>query len=489
MNDEIKKFFSFLKSNEQILNEMKNEIAQKAEDAKAAYMKIISKAKENGFNFTYEDIKNYENDLRLSEELPDEQLSEIAGGVSMRKSAASSLLSLITFLTPLATFASNESAYAAFSSPCVQSSKAENESQVDLASYLKDAKISAAQNEALKITDEASSKIKTNVASSDNISSNRYYELSKFLGETVKVGRTELEKKLDEAVKNGDLPVKDFTLNQINSQYSKLVESSDKSAKYEILEGIDAIKLSESAEDCSIVQVASQFNALESMDPSPTAVKYWIFDRTQGPRASLQAVAAAKHREAADLQNKLPDAIKELLEKCYLKDRRKILAKYPNLYKNGYLQLLEINSVEDLNTLKDFLKSNIGELKFLFQWVKCERTGKKQLQVFSAAPSFQGCYIDWNSKDEKTTVFKEICDIIVSNEYESLAKAAAIRASETGHTVSLHLTLVGQGAFNNPSDVIKSSLQKIKKALENKDVNVYLHGYSKRDCQKWEDIM
>ena len=489
MKDEIKKFCSFLESNERVLKELKSEIAGKIKDENAVYESIISKAKENGFNFSYDDVKNYEKDLKNNNELTDEQLDNIAGGVSMRKGATGSLLSLITFLTPMATFANNGSAYAAPVSSYVESSKIKSEEQITLSSYLKDAKISEVQNEAFKITNEKSSKTRSNVASFEEISSDRYYELAKFLGEAIKVGRTELEKKLDLAVQNGDLPIKDFTLNQINSEYSKLNKSAGKSPSFKIMKGVDALKLSESAEDCSIVQVASQFNALESMSTEPTAVKYWIDDYTQGPRASLQAVAAAKHREAADLQNKLPDAIKGLFEKCTLKDGRKILMKYPNLYKNGYLQLLEIKSSEDLKVLRDFLKSNIGEFKFLSQWVKCEKTGKKQLQVFSAAPSFQGYYVDWNANDEKTNTLKEICDIIVSNEYESIAKAAAIRAQETGKSVSLHLTLVGQGAFNNPSEVMKNSLQKVKKELKNTDVKVYLHGYSKSDCQKWGNIL
>lgn len=486
MRSEIKKFCSFLENNEQVLKELKNEISGKFKDEKAIYMHIISKAKENGFNFTYDEVKNYEKDLN---ELSDEQLTEITGGVSMRKGAVGSLLSLITLLTPLANFANNGKVYAVSGDSYVSSSKMEVENQFNLVSYLKDAKISEAQNEAFKITNKKSAETGSNVAIFDDISSDRYYELAKFLGEAIKVGRTEVEKNLDLAVQNGDLPIEDITLKQINSEYLKLNKSKNVSPSFKIVKGIDALKLSESAEDCSIVQVASQFNALESMSTNPTAVKYWSYDKTQGPRASLQSVAAAKHREAADLQNKLPDAIKELLEKCTLKEGRKILIKYPNLYKNGYLQLLEIKSTEDLKILRDFLKNNIDEFKFLSQWVKCERTGKKQLQVFSAAPSFQGNYVDWDANDEKTNLLKEICDIIVSNEYESIAKVAAIRAHETGKSVSLHLTLVGQGAFNNPPEVMKNCIQKVKKELENTDVKVYLHGYNKIDCQKWENIL
>ena len=295
---------------------------------------------------------------------------------------------------------------------------------------------------------------------------------------------------MDLAVKNGDLPIKEFTLNQINSESAlKKSEKSDLKPEFKIIKGVDALKLSESAEDCSIVQVASQFNALESVSSKPTEVKSWIYDNTQGPRASLQAVAAAKHRESAHLQNKLPDAIQGILEKSKLKDGTQILKKYPNLYKNGYLKLLEIKSVEDLKTFKDFLDLNIGEFKFLSQWVKCEGTGKKQLQVFSAAPSFQGAYIDWSKTDARTNLLKEICKVIVINEYKSIAQIASLRSKQVDEPVSLHLTLVGQGVFNNPPEMIQELVETIKKELENTNVKVYLHGWSKEDCKKWEKVI
>lgn len=60
MNSEIKKFCSFLENNAQALKELKSEIAAKIKDENAVYAHIISKAKENGFNFTYDDVKNYE---------------------------------------------------------------------------------------------------------------------------------------------------------------------------------------------------------------------------------------------------------------------------------------------------------------------------------------------------------------------------------------------------------------------------------------------
>lgn len=359
-------------------------------------------------------------------------------------------------------------------------------SQTSLSSYLKEAKISQAQEDAFEITNKTASEIKgdDNVAKLSDISSNRSNE-----------SRTVLEKDLDSAVESGDLPIIPFTFGQIDleSKLNKSKKDSSKSPNFVLKEGVDALDLHKQFNGINVVQVASQFNALESTSAKISPVKDWIEDHTQGPRASLQSVCAAKHREAASLQKKLPDALQELLDKCILEDGSKILEKYNNksinLYENGYLQLFVIKDENDLRTLRNFLNKNINEVKFLSQWVKCERTGSKQLQVFNAGPSFQSpCpKPDWNKTDSSTKLLKEICEIIVSNGYKAIAQVAAIMSKQIDTPISLHLTLVGQGAFQNPPEVIKSAIKKVKEELKGTNVNVFLHGYSSSDCQKWKE--
>lgn len=479
---EVERFCVFLSENQPNLIALKNEIYQlkhNSANQEDIDKHIVFTAKKNGFDFNDEDLRNYQGELKSVEKLNDNQLREIVGGSSVKHAVAAGVLSLIGVAVPVGMLISslnadgNGGGYS-----CTERPGLLNLMGVD--SYLKEEKISKAQEEAFKITNSFFSKSLSNVANLDKISSYRY---------SVASSATELERQLDSAVRDGDLPIRWFTLSQINSEaQSSKSYKSEKSPTFEIVKGVDALKLSEVADDGSIVQVASQFNALESMSTDPSPVKEWIYDYTQGPRASLQSVAAAKHREAAHLQKKLPDAIYGVLEKCILSDGNSILRKYPSLYENGYLQLFKINSEEDLKTLRDFLKNNINEMKFLSQWVKCEGTGKKQLQVFSAAPSFQGFNINWGKSDDRTKLLREICEIIVSNEYKAIAQAAAIKANQSDKSVSLHLTLVGQGAFQNPISVIKSSMDKVKEALKGTDVKVYLHGWNDKDCIKWEKL-
>lgn len=309
---------------------------------------------------------------------------------------------------------------------------------------------------------------------------------------------TEIEKACDAAVDAGDLPIKALTLGKVDALRKSQPSKTSKTPEYTIVQKQDALKLYQEkfyGDAPAVVQVASQFNGLESPGDEPSAVGNWIGDRTQGPRASLQSILACKHREAAHLKGKLPDAIHDLLQKCKLEDGRSILEKFPALYKNGYLRLGEIllgnqhdweQTARDLTILRDYLKKNIGDLGFLSQWVLCNDKTTKQLQVFNAAPSYQGELVSWSDTYENVIPLqKEICEILVVNQYKATAQAAAILARETGKQVPLHLTLVGQGAFNNPSSVVGKALEAVKKELEGTDVHVYLHGFKDEEVSKW----
>ena len=408
-----------------------------------------------------------------TKKLSESNLEEVSGGV-MNKRLAAGVLASLSIITGTNRFTKD----IANATSSVGASRNEKESQnanencaigAEIKSYLKNEEIS-------HIEEKLSNEFKNNEKNIDLL------EISSFRYDNDKP--TELEKSIDLAVESGDLPVKKFTLDEINNCAVNVKEesSNDKKPQFILVKGQDALELynldKEYGENSSIVQVASQFNALESMISEPTAVKEWMYDYTQGPRASLQSVLACKHRESAHLKNKLPDAIKELLEKCKLKDGESILKKYRNLYRNGYLELFRIDSEDDLKTFKEFISKNIGNLNFLSQWVKCNNNVNKQLQVFSAAPSFQGNFIDWSKSDARIQLLSEICKIIVVNEYKSIAQVAAIRSKITNKPISLHLTLVGQGAFRNPPKVVYEALKEVKKELEATDVKVYLHGYS-----------
>lgn len=292
---------------------------------------------------------------------------------------------------------------------------------------------------------------------------------------------TYVEKWLDDIVDKGDLPIQQFTVKQIDDlkkSYPKL-ENGKCSIEDKV---VDALYLYRYFPDESIVQVASQFNALESPGNHFSPVMKWIYDFSQGPRASLQAVASAKHRESAYLKEKLPDMLKKLINEFETKENMKFSDYF---YKEGYLQLFVKDQKDNLKNFKDnlkkfseFLKENIGNLGFNAQWTLCGPQGKRQFQVFSAAPSFQGHPIDWDKdegqeKNKIKEIYKEICETLVVAQYKAIAQVACIRSVLTGKKQTLVLTSVGQGFFGNPPSVLEKSKNVVKEEVEGYNIDVF----------------
>ncbi|MDR0740569.1 MAG: hypothetical protein LBF34_02555 [Puniceicoccales bacterium] len=228
----------------------------------------------------------------------------------------------------------------------------------------------------------------------------------------------------------------------------------------------------------AIVQVASQFNALESTTPDIALLPTWVNDPTQGPGACLQALTATALRCAAQERWKLPDALLPLLEGCVV-ERQPILHKYPLLYRNGYWNLFEIQNLANLSRFANYIEANIGQLRIQAQWVRCEESGTTQLQVFSAAPAFVTEHIDWNETDGPADYFRRISTVILCAQYEALAQMARLSRR------SLHLTAVGMGTFNNPPEAFNAALGAALRVLEGSGIEVFLHGYSLGDIEKW----
>jgi hypothetical protein len=228
-----------------------------------------------------------------------------------------------------------------------------------------------------------------------------------------------------------------WTVDQINEAYNQVkqqtVRGNNDHVKFTIVEGMDVGRLQfASVGQLSILQVASQFNYLESPGTHIVPVKQYIYDHTQGPLASIEAAAAAIHRRVAVESGSLPNALCDIITHNFCQER--------NFYQNGYLQILEADVTKRCQLLNE-ITERVGHLRILPQWVKCEISGAHMLQVFAAAPSFQGYIPPANGSVEAA-----ICRSLVVPQYEAIAKLAVIRSVAIGKPVPLHLTLVGQGA-------------------------------------------
>lgn len=275
------------------------------------------------------------------------------------------------------------------------------------------------------------------------------------------------ESELINELKTSD-PPKTFTVKEIAHAFDELTKNNPrdqnvKKARFILVKGVGINYLHEAplAKD-SFVQLASQFNFLESPGPFVTSVSKYLDDHTQGPMGSIEALAAALHRTASVASGTLPHALTHVLP-----------AHHAHYYRNGYLELFKLHETE-LKSLYDHLQIHKDKLLILPQWVINESSSTKQIQVFSAAPSYQGS--DPPSLD---SFGGKICTLLVALQYEAIAKLAVIRSLALKRPVAIHYALVGQGAFNNPPEVISEALKRAAAVVRGyRDVRVYIHGFN-----------
>lgn len=465
-------------------------------DIKKAYKFYIEKT---GKNITIEEFLNRINTLSPVKENPDKKdvMDNVSGGKINMKSDTATLIAALTIIMPNSIVESpseyrNFLGFSSFSS--VMAKEYIESENKEIADYISNGKISESEEKISEIIREYINQGLDIPEVLDKVSSYRYPDMQNL---------TEVEKTLDRAVRHGDLPIKSFTAKELDALKSKCIPKGNYSPTYVFVENdCDAIELQFYSKDGAIVQIASQFNALESVSPYFSPVKSWFSDKTQGPMASLQSISACKHRESAVLLGNLPDAIKDIVDSCSVKKRYGFLnlfkknipitEKYRNLYMGGYLNLYEIkeDNLEDLTTFAKHINQNKGNLKINSQWVRCEKTGHKQLQVFCAGPSFQGSSsISWNDNGNKRiSAMKNICIDLVVEQYKAIAQISAIKSVLNGKQEELHLYMVGQGAFRNPPETMYSAIKAVSKELKGYDVKVYLHGGYLKSNNKWENV-
>lgn len=260
---------------------------------------------------------------------------------------------------------------------------------------------------------------------------------------------------------------KRWSIQTINETYIEVTHGAQEISDtlYYLVTGVGINYLHEApvGRDGAIVQAASQFNYLESTSNLFVApVGHYLDDKTQGPMASIEASAAAMYRRAAVLENKLPHALHQMLPNDFP-------VKY---YENGYLMPYNITDPAEQTNILQNLQKHIQQLEILPQWVLTESNQATQLQLFQAAPSYQGHFTE-----SKTTFAKDICTLLVVPQYKAIAQLAVIRSILINKTVNLHLTAVGQGAFNNPRSVYLDALRAVKEAIDGHNVRVFIHSY------------
>lgn len=259
-----------------------------------------------------------------------------------------------------------------------------------------------------------------------------------------------------------------WTIQEIDDVFDKLKKESPPEPNapipnFVVVKGVNVNFLADMpVGNGAIVQLASQFDYLESPNKEVQLVSSYTGDPSQGPHGVIEALAATLYRYTMVTTQKLQDALKNVVP----------ANAYDKYYKNGYLEPALAYDQGQIKNLSDAISANIKKLRILAQWVMTEGSGATDLQVFSAAPSFQmqGGY---KNKEEAM-----ICDQLVPPQYEAIGKLAVIRAIKTGQTVPVHLTAVGQGFFGNPISSYIESLKRIARVVKGyPKVKIYVHAW------------
>jgi hypothetical protein len=278
----------------------------------------------------------------------------------------------------------------------------------------------------------------------------------------------DLKAKIIAAARN----LKDTTVGDIDDTYRSLfkaVTSSTGTATFTIVGPIiDALVAPRSKlMDDSIVQVASQFNYLESMDSEYTEITQYYRDNTQGPRASVASLEALILRDAAIK----PTGAEKLGQQPVFNGI--------SWYRNGYLTPRDIPK-QDVQIAVTRIDQNIRNLRILAQVSISEfsSTKKPYIQVFSAAPSFQIGNQAQSTPPDKDSIYDSICVVLVLAQYTSIAKLAVIKSiANPSKPVNLHLTAVGQGAFSNHPSLYDKFITAVWKIVKPFNVSVFMHVY------------
>lgn len=175
-----------------------------------------------------------------------------------------------------------------------------------------------------------------------------------------------------------------------------------------------------------MLQVASQFNALESVSPKLNPLRFYPFDRTQGPRCVMPCANALLRRHVSGF-----DAFSHIFPDARIRER---------FVKHGFVQYGD-RPDKLLEALRDAGDGAVKRLLLLPQWTRAELVKPSAsassapsssgaadgaaafIQVFSAAPptNHQG-----NSGPREQQ--KQIALELVVPQYRALAQLAVIRS-------------------------------------------------------------
>ena len=243
----------------------------------------------------------------------------------------------------------------------------------------------------------------------------------------------------------------------------------------------------------AVIQVASQFNALEMVGPgvSPEqGITRYLQDSTQGPACALSCPAATVYRNYIHGPGMKGQGGGESHQINGLRDVEKVVG--PQKYwcmKNGYAMPLNGASMGDLGELitkKGLREKVIEAVRVSIHWdtqvgIKGP-TEQRVCQVFCSALPCAYCHVTRNRQD-----WAVFASAVLDSAYEATFAAAAIVSGQRGgQRVTVLLTRLGLGAFGNSPAWVRPAIDKAcaKYASYPLDVHIVKFGSNPHDIMK-----
>lgn len=247
----------------------------------------------------------------------------------------------------------------------------------------------------------------------------------------------------------------------------------------------------------AVFQAASQFNCLEMASPSVTpedGVSCYEFDHTQGPTCALACPAATVYRNYFVNEHGQGGGGVQL---DLLKDTGRILGntasddekgKYWTM-QNGYALPVGMGSIHalrekmvsgevDVDKARDVLRVGVHwdtEVDVLDTPGECG-TSHNVTQVFCSA-------LPIGYHDSPANDWSEFAQLVLDGVYEATLAVGAIKA--TAHAgqqrVSVYLTMVGGGVFQNRLEWIAQAIDRALRLYEDQPIDVFLVHYGRKD--------
>lgn len=228
----------------------------------------------------------------------------------------------------------------------------------------------------------------------------------------------------------------------------------------------------------ALFQVASQFNTLEMVGPSVTpeeGIDRYGTDRTQGPACAIACGAGTIYRNyLVPLAGRVGQSADRQID-C-LADLATALGVDIEM-RNGYA----LPTAQQLDTLHDLLSDAdaatrdafMSHLRIGLQWdteVTLEDAGHVVTQAYCSA--LPVAYTSYPAER-----WEPFARLVLDAAYEASFSAAVLNSVSTGNN-DVFLTLLGGGAFGNPTSWILDAIQRASRIFADVDLNVAIvsHG-------------